>query len=89
MKTTLHGGHIHSPHIHAPGSRLSKRVGMPKGLTMKSPGSMAHMTAPHNRLKKTSTIPAGGHMRGSSGGMHKLGKQMSVKDVLDFKFPKM
>lgn len=87
MKTHIHGGHIHTPHVHPPGSKTSARIGMPKSYTMKKPGSMAHMTAPHNRAKKTSTIPPGGHHHGSSGNMHKLGKQMSVKDVLDFKFP--
>jgi len=63
-------------------------ISKPKAYTHRSPKTMAHFTAPHNRVKNVSTIPHGGHSVTSGTTIPKLGKKMSVADILHMRYPK-
>lgn len=79
------------PHLKRPGAALSHKVGNPKALThgMMHHRTASHFTAPHNRARSGTTTPKGAPGPKSASTVPRLGKQMSVSDVLNFKFPKL
>lgn len=79
------------PHLKKPGAKLTHKVGIPKALTHGLMGhkEASHFTAPHNRSKRGTTIPKGAPGKKSGTTTPTLGKQMSVSDILNFKFPKL
>lgn len=86
----MRGAKMHvGPHLKKPGHALSKRLGNPSAHTHVKVKSLAHMTAPHNRAKGGTTTPKGAPGPKAGTTAPKLGKQMSVADVLNFKFPKL
>lgn len=66
----------------------AKRLHLPKAHTHNPVRTMVSYTAPHNRTKVSSTIPKGapGSKKGTT--IPKLGKQMSVADILNMHYPK-
>lgn len=77
------GGGIKRPSVH----RLS--VPKPSAHTHVGVKSMEKFTAPHNRAKHVSTIPKGAPGAKSGTTTPKLGKQMSVADILHMHYPKI
>jgi hypothetical protein len=79
------------PHLKKPGSSLSKRLSNPKAFTHMGMGhaGASRFTAPHNRARAGTTTPKGAPGPKSGTTIPRLGKQMSVADVLNFKFPKL
>lgn len=65
----------------------TQRLAKPKSYIHGGIGSLHIFTAPHNRAKAGTTIPRGAPGRKLGTTTPKLPKQMTVHDVLNFKFP--
>jgi len=88
----MRGGSSHRHHIlgvrhptidHRTFSKSGGSIGL--GHT-KGTGPIRFAT-PTNRARSSTNIPSGGHHRASGSTIPRLGKQLSVKDILHIKFP--
>lgn len=71
------------------GVRQPRVAGLHKGMRTAGRGGkgLHQYTAPHNRASSSTLIPKGAPGRKPGTTIPKLGKQMSVGDVLNLKFP--